>query len=103
MTYRMSSVRWRDDQEICLEQPVPNNAQAFEHRSAKNNGIEKWCAVYILDHVGQTGSDKHFTDRFNKTWPLVGIAVAPGQIRIGLTGRRGVDGIKSGNKLRIKV
>ena len=103
MAYRMLAVRRREDREVRLEQPVAQHAQAFEHGSAKDDGIKKRCPIHVLDDIGKPGLDEHIANRLDKARPLVGVLIALRQIRVGLTRRRGVDGVERGDKLRIEL
>src|SRR5579863_6903 len=47
--------------------------------------------------------NKHFTHWLNQARPFTGITVSFGEIRISLTGRRGMNGIKRIKKRRVEL
>jgi hypothetical protein len=103
MHLRVLSVGWRDNREVRLKEPMPENAQALKHRSAEDHRINKGCSVYILDDVGEARLNQHIAHWLNQPGPHVAVAVTFGEIGIRLAGRRGVDCIKRGDKLRIEL
>lgn len=91
-------MRWRGDGEIGFKEPVAKDAEPFEHRSAKNYRIEKWCSIDVFDDIGLAGPHEQLSYRIDKARPGVGITVSFRQIGIGLAWWRGVNRVERRDK-----
>ena len=63
--FRVFPVRGRDNLEVRLKQAVTEHAQVREHRSAKDNCVNQWSAVYVPYHIREAGANEHFANRLN--------------------------------------
>ena len=91
----------RDD-EVGLEQSVPDDAQAGKHGAAKHNVVLQRRSFDILDNVRLAGSDQNVPNRLNEPWPVIGITVPVSEVGIRLTRRGSVDRVKGSDEERVK-